>query len=154
MEGTQKGLCGLRGVWFTSLFAHVRSAWCYKLFDQVGSHLCLQPVTHGKLLGWQKGDQDFELCRHECESQGGWCLFCSGWGGFEGFKLLLVNSFLGLLLSASFVLETRPDFSRNGPSPPSWPRRAMPPAQSCFPKREKGLEGQTPPCGQGTHWSS
>lgn len=97
----------------------------------MGSHLCLQPVTLGKLLVCRKGDQDFEW--HGCESQGAWCLFCRGWGGFEGFKLLLVNSFLGLLLNASFVLQTWPPFSRNGPLPPSWPRGAVPPAWKARP---------------------
>lgn len=56
-------------------------------------------------MGWWKGDQDFETCGHGCESQGAWCLFCRGWGGFEGFKLPLVSLFLAFWLSASFVLE-------------------------------------------------
>lgn len=140
--GTQKGLRGWEERGLPRCLS-TQASWDFLVIEIVWSNE--RPSVYSQRyfrshIVWWKRDQDSEACRHGCESRGAWCLFCRGWGGFEGFRLLLVNLFLGLLLSASFVPETWPAFSGNGLLPPSWPDWGMPPTQSHLPRKEEKFE--------------
>lgn len=58
----------------------------------------------------------------------------------KGLSFYWSTPSLASWLSASLVLETWSAFRGNGPLPPFWPGRAVPPAQSCLSRKGEGFE--------------
>lgn len=71
----------------------------------------------------------------------------------QGLSLYWSASSLASWRSASFVCETWPAFSGNGPLPPSWTGAGMPPAQSHLPRKGERIERTGLSLQLGTHWT-
>ena len=70
----------------------------------------------------------------------------------KGLSVYWSTPSLAAWLHPSFVLETWPAFSGNGPLPPPGQAEQLLLPKAACPEREKGLRVQTSCCGQGTRW--